>query len=150
MEELLLRDIHQPLAPPWWPPAPGWWLLLTVLVSAAGLLAFFRWRRWRKRREWMRLFDTSMAQARSPSERVGMLSALLRRAARTRNPMADRLQGEQWLAFIDDVPGAPPLDPELGQLLLDGGFRPDADPDQVERLQQAVRGRFLWWAGGRR
>lgn len=46
-----LRDIHEPLAPAFWPPAPGWWLLLGAAVAAfAALVAATRyWLRWRGR-----------------------------------------------------------------------------------------------------
>lgn len=150
METLVLRDIHQPAVPSWWPPAPGWWLLLAVLVLAAAMLVFFRLRRWRRKRAWARLFDASLAETGSPSERIGAMSALLRRAARMRSPAADKLQGDRWLAFVNDEPGLPALTPELGQLLLEGGFRPDVDETRLRELQQAVRARFLLWTGARR
>ena len=59
--DLLLRDIHEPLAPSWWPPAPGWWLVALVLLAA---VAWGGWRRWRRRRRHLaaqRLFDATLA-----------------------------------------------------------------------------------------
>ena len=32
MTPLPLRDVHEGVAPAWWPPAPGWWLLLGAIV----------------------------------------------------------------------------------------------------------------------
>src|SRR3546814_18045216 len=67
MQELPLRDIHQPPAPPWWPPAPGWWWLAAVVLA---LLVFAAWgwlRARRRRAAIVRPFD----QRRSEERRVG-------------------------------------------------------------------------------
>src|SRR3546814_5021776 len=49
----------------------------------------------------VRLFDERLHAANTPVERVAAMSELLRRAARRRDPAADRLQGDAWLAFLD-------------------------------------------------
>lgn len=146
---LVLRDIHTPPAPPWWPPAPGWWMLAAGVLLLT--LAAWRWRRHRlrHRRGVERLFDEAMADARSPAERIARMSELLRRAARRRDPRADRLQGEAWRAFLDAGARTPLFDGALGELLLEGAYRPRADDDAVDRLQAAVRARFLEWMGVR-
>lgn len=151
---LVLRDIHQPPAPPWWPPAPGWWLLFAAVLAVVALVWWWRRRRERRRRDLFELFDRTVDAANTPSERVAAMSALLRRAARRRDADADRLQGEAWLAFLDapsrrrrgrtqrrDVA----FSEGPGRLLLDGGYRPDADPAQVEALRVLARNRFLQW-----
>ena len=44
----VLRDIHLPADPAWWPPAPGWWLLLgPALLAIAAAAILLRPRRWR-------------------------------------------------------------------------------------------------------
>lgn len=159
---LVLRDIHQPLAPPWWPPAPGWWMLLAILVLAIASWAWFAARRRRHRQAIAAIFDAALDAADTPSAQVAAMSELLRRAARRRDPAADRLQGEAWLEFLDApaTPAArrgagkaasgPRAEPSRfsqgpGRLLLDGGYRREVDPDQVAALRGFARARFLDW-----
>lgn len=145
---LALRDIHQPSAPPWWPPAPGWWMLFLLLV-----LALLAWGWWSRRRRLRRarlaaLFDGTVARAGTPAEEVALLSELLRRAARTRDPDADRLQGDDWLAFLDGPGGkrqGPVFSTGAGRLLLEGGWRRNVQPSEVEALRPLARERFLLW-----
>lgn len=159
---LELRDIHQPPAPPWWPPAPGWWLL-AVLVLLAIAFGFWWWaRRQRRQRAIEAVFDDALAKAPTPADEVAAMSSLLRRAARRREPGAEHLQGEAWLALLDGEPRARGIRPRgrqatpdaafthgPGRLLLDGGYRRDADPEQVDALRSLARARFLQWMGRR-
>lgn len=146
---LVLRDIHQPPAPPWWPPAPGWWWLAAgvVLVGLLALALHLRRRCRRAVRE--RLFDEALVAARTPAEQVAAMSELLRRAARQRDPDADRLQGEAWLERLDADDPVKPFTTGPGRLLLDGAFRPDVTPAQVEAVRPLARARFLRWMGER-
>ncbi|MGH8084332.1 MAG: DUF4381 family protein [Lysobacter sp.] len=140
---LVLRDIHQPPAPPWWPLAPGWWVLAALLLLAFGAWLWWTARRRRQRRAVAAVFDDAVAAAATPAAQVAAISELLRRAARRRQPGADRLHGQAWLAFID-------LDEDAGRLLLDGGYRPDIGPQQVDALRPLARARFLQWMDPRR
>lgn len=153
---LLLRDIHQPPAPSWWPLAPGWWLLAGAILVVLALLIAWRWRRVRRRRQVAEMFDAAFATAATASAEVAAMSQLLRRAARRIDPEADRLQGEAWLAFLDRHTGRPgrgggrktnatAFTDGPGRLLLDGPFRPEVDPDEVAALRSLVRSRFLQW-----
>jgi hypothetical protein len=142
---LILRDIHQPPAPSLWPPAPGWWLLLAlVLVLFAGAWYWHR-RRLRKQRAIARLFDAAIAQSQSLPAQIAAMSELLRRAARRRDAQADKFQGEAWLSFLDADDPRRRFSQGAGRLLLDGGFRRDADAQQVAALRDLVRARFLGW-----
>lgn len=151
--ELVLRDIHQPPAPAWWPPAPGWWLLAAALLLVLLLAGAWRWRRHRRRRAIEALFDDAVAAAPSPAAEVAAISELLRRAARRRDARADRLQGEAWLAFLDDATGGRPrkgthaaaFSTGPGRLILDGAYRRDTDPQAVAELRRLARIRFLQW-----
>lgn len=147
---LPLRDIHLPLAPGWWPPAPGWWLLgglLLVALAAAGVMA---WRRVRRRRALLRMFDQRVDAAADPASRVAAISELLRRAARERDPAAAALQGEDWLAFLDRDAATPAFAGPAGRLLLEGGYRRRVGEDEADALRAAARQRFLQMVGKRR
>lgn len=150
MPDLVLRDIHRPAAPGWWPPAPGWWWLAAAFVCVvAGLFAWRLWRAWR-RRQWARLFDADVESAIGASAKVAAMSALLRRAARRRNPAADRLSGEAWLEFLDIGQPGLSFTAGIGRVLHDGAFRRDAGTLDMRALQTVARLRFVaLMTGGR-
>ena len=139
---LPLRDVQLPPAPAWWPPAPGWWGVMAALVLVAGALYAWQWRRRRIRRRWLDLFDTRIAQAQAPAEEVAAIAELLRRAARAHRPGAELLQGDAWLAFLDEK-NSRAFSAGDGTLLLDGAYRPQVDPEAVQRLRVLARRRFL-------
>ena len=145
---LPLRDVHLTAAPSWWPPAPGWWLVAAALVAAA--LAWIGWRAWRaaRRRRWARWFDASSAEGGLP-ERLAAMSGLLRRAARRYRAGAERLQGEDWLRFLDGTAGAR-FSHGPGRLLLEGGFRRRLDDGEFAAVSALARARFLELMEGRR
>lgn len=140
-QELVLRDVHVPPAPSLWPPAPGWWLLaLAVLLLLVAVAVFARCRK-RRRRAWQELFDGACAPA-SPAARIAAVSVLLRRAARRIDKQADRLQGEDWLRFLDggkkkNFSAGP------GRLLLEGGYRREVEASAWEAAREVARARFL-------
>lgn len=142
-DALVLRDIHQPSAPPWWPPAPGWWMLATILLAVIVLVYWLGARRKRRQRAIAALFDDTLEQIPSPAARVAAMSELLRRAARRRDPAADRLQGDAWLRFLDGSEGQTAFSGGAGRLLLDGGYRRDVDTAQLAALQPLARRRYL-------
>ena len=142
---LVLRDIHPGTSPAWWPPAPGWWGIAVVLtVSVAAYLWWRRRKRLRAQRV-RKMFDQAVLAMEPPTAQVAAMSELLRRCARQRDPQADRLQGEAWLAFLDGVDMPQAFTQGTGRLLLDGGFRREADPHEVEALRTLARLRFLAW-----
>ena len=143
--DLVLRDIHVADAPPWWPPAPGWWILAGLALVVAGSLLFLAWRRRRRRHAVARLFDDAVARGGSPAEQVAAMSELLRRAARRIDPEADRLQGDDWLAFLDRGLEQPVFVAGAGAVLRDGAFRRDLRDAEIAGLRSVVRARFLDW-----
>lgn len=144
--ELVLRDVHVPAAPSWWPPAPGWWLVFALVALAVAIGLAIAWRRRHRRRSWELVFDA--AANLSSGERVAAISELLRRAARQRDPAADKLEGEAWLRFLD---GGERRDfsAGVGRLLLDGVYRRDVDAGDVARLLPLARARFLELMAGK-
>ncbi len=145
---LVLRDIHQVAAPPWWPPAPGWWVVAGVLAAAIAAIAWWRLRKRRAQRRIARLFDEAVSPALEPAAQVAAVSELLRRAARRRLPDADKLAGEEWLAFLDAGDARAPFSAGEGRVLLDGAFRRDVDPGSVAAMRELARARFLQWMAG--
>ncbi len=137
---LVLRDVHVPPAPPWWPPAPGWWVLAALVLAALLVWLVYGRGRARRRARALRWFDAGIAHATTPATRLAIASELLRRAARQARPDADRLQGEDWLAFLDAGDGA--FTRGDGRILLDGPFRADVDPAQAEAAIVLARRRF--------
>lgn len=140
MSGLVLRDVHVPPAPPWWPPAPGWWIAVAVIGLALLAWRVHGARGRRRRRRAAAWFDAQVATASTPAERLSIASELLRRAARTHRPDADRLDGEAWLALLDAGDGAFLRGPGRG--LLDGPFRPDVDATDAAATLAVARERF--------
>lgn len=142
---LVLRDIHQPAAPAWWPPAPGWWVVAAIVLAAALGIAVWRRRRRERQRRIAGMFDDAVQSAADAPGQIAAMSELLRRAARRRNAQADRLRGDAWLAYLDANDKRHPFTSAAGRLLLEGGFRRDADPQQVAELRTLARARFIEW-----
>lgn len=147
---LVLRDIHLTPVPSWWPPAPGWWILAALLLLVVVALIGWRGHARRRRQAIVRMFDRQVDAADSPARQVAAMSDLLRRAARRRDPQADRLSGEEWLRFLDPpatkkVPSSKDFSEGAGRLLLDGAFRREVDAAHVDALRRIARQRFLQW-----
>ena len=121
--------------------------MIAGLALVAVLLAVFAWRRRRKRRALSKLFDDAVSQDASPAEQVAAMSELLRRAARRKDPHADRLQGDDWLRFLDDGLKQPVFSAGAGNVLLEGAYRRDVSAIEIDGLRSAVRNRFLEWMG---
>lgn len=142
-DALPLRDVHLPPAPAWWPPAPGWWMVF----AAVALIAAAWW--WRRRRIHRRrlaieaLFDGGVDAVDGSSARIAAMSELLRRAARQRDPRADRLAGDDWLRFLDADQRMPVFSAGVGRTLLEGGFRRDVGEQEYMALRGIVRARFI-------
>lgn len=159
-DALVLRDIHMPPAPSWWPPAPGWWLVAALVIAVLVITVAWRARESRRKRRIAQWFDCQLDAAATPTAQVAAMSELLRRAGRRQDPLADRLEGEDWLTFLDDaprvagrsrrkrvVPASRPFSEGAGRLLLDGAYRREVDGAQVEALRRLARERFLKWMG---
>jgi hypothetical protein len=148
MTPLELLDVHEGIAPGWWPPAPGWWLVFGVMVLVAALLAWRMAIKRRRRAAILRLFDETVARAETPSRQIAAMSELLRRAARRKDTSADTLEGEDWLRFLDDGMPQPVFSAGAGSLLRDGGFRADVAAHESAALRVIARERYLSWMQG--
>lgn len=142
---LPLKDVHPGVAPGWWPPAPGWWVLFAVVLAFGLAAGWWVWRRRQRRQRAAALFDATLAASPTPVAQVAAMSELLRRAARRIDPHADRLEGDDWLRFLDAGLPSPVFQQGPGALLRDGAFRPQVDPAEVAALRDVARRRFLDW-----
>lgn len=147
-QALPLKALHPGQTPSWWPPAPGWWWLLAALLLLAACVGFWLRRRHRRQRALEAYFDAALAQAQTPLAKIAAISELLRRAARRVDPQADRLQGDDWLRFLDGGRQPSAFLHGPGALLRDGAFRPVADPAAVDALCVVARRRYLEWMRG--
>jgi hypothetical protein len=132
-QQMDLRDIHMPAAPPLWPLAPGWWLFAALAVAAIGVLAWRLLGLWRARRRRERIVAEleRLGAERTGPALVGDVSALLKRAALSRFPRAEvaGLTGADWLAFLDRTGGAGAFARGPGRVLADGAYAPRQDCD---------------------
>ena len=140
-QELVLRDVHVPAAPSMWPPAPGWWLVAAALLTVIAVLWLLKSRQQRKLQARQRLFDEACRDL-PASAQIAAMSELLRRAARKVDKHADRLQGEDWLRFLDGKKGQD-FSKGAGRLLLEGGFRRDVADADLAATKYVARARFL-------
>jgi hypothetical protein len=141
----VLRDIHLPTEPSWWPPAPGWWLLAALLCFALAWAwrVFAHGRRLRRlRRALHGQLDALRREQVDGAAQVAAMSLLLRRAAKRYAPQALALRDEAWLRFLDADDPARPFSQGPGRLLLDGPYRPRVDPVEAETLAALVARRL--------
>ncbi|MEA9586986.1 DUF4381 domain-containing protein [Xanthomonas sp. WHRI 10064A] len=150
-QSLPLRDVHLPPSPSWWPLAPGWWLVIAALVLVLASAWFWWWRRRRQQRSWLAAFDAELQHATTPAQRLATLSMLLRRAARTVDAQADRLQGDAWLQFLDGRKSKiQAFSQGPGRALLEGGFQRAPAVTDLDAVQALARQRFLRLMRGQR
>ena len=145
---LPLKDVHPGLAPSWWPPAPGWWMVAAVLALVGVAMWWWMRRRRTRRASILRLFEGTVDAATSPAQQVAAMSDLLRRAARRKDPLADRLQGDDWLRFLDQGMTPQCFEHGPGALLREGAFRRDVDEGAARALRTVARQRYLTWMLG--
>ena len=141
----VLRDIHLPAEPSWWPPAPGWWLLaaLACLALAWMLRTLARRRRLQRARHALQA-ELARTRAEHPdgAAQVAAMSLLLRRVAKKYAPGAMLLRDDAWLRFLDADDDGRPFSEGPGRLLLDGPYRPRIDSADADALAGVVQRRL--------
>lgn len=140
-QDLVLRDVHVPAAPSLWPPAPGWWLVAAAVVAIIVVIGLLNWRRQRTLKARQRFFDDACNNLPAAAQ-IAAMSELLRRAARQVDKQADKLQGDDWLRFLDGKKGSD-FSKGAGRLLLEGGFRRDVAASELAATKSVARRRFL-------
>lgn len=108
-----LHPLRQPEAIGWWPVAPGWWILITLVVAALGVLAWYLISRYRAnayRREALSQLET-LHKNHLPDDGVQVFAqhtnSLLKSVALRVFPRRDvaALSGEEWRTFLNDSAG---------------------------------------------
>lgn len=104
----LLRDIHLPPQPSWWPLAPGWWGLMVLAVLVVGVLIWW-WHRQRRRvadeRRVLAEVDQVLSLWREqPQALASGLHQLLRRGALRLDPAAAQQRGDAWRQTLARMP----------------------------------------------
>jgi hypothetical protein len=146
-----LADIHLPDAVPFWPPAPGWWVLAALLLAGLCWLGWLQFRAWQRRQRMQaalnelasvyRTYNERPAEAGTNEAGLAFLhgcNEILKRVALEHYPVlaVARLNGREWLGFLDVHGNTNGFSAGAGQVLGDGSYRPrfDADVDAVQAL----------------
>ena len=145
-----LRDIHEPLAPLWWPPAPGVWLAAIGAVAAVVLVAR-TWSQYRGRsrpyrtgrREYAVLERALKSGAMAPRAFADATSELLKRLLIHVEGCSEarRATGEVWLRLLAERYNEPAFVEGAGRRLGESRVRPDFDSD-IEDLVALLRRTF--------
>lgn len=138
-----LRDIHLPPAIDSWPIAPGWWILLLLLLLAllfSGRYLYNRWRSNRYRRSGLQQLKQLLQDYRHNQDAKVYLkrfSELIKRVALAcfaREKVAS-LNGEEWVAFLDQTGRTDEFSLGHGQVLMVGAYEPETE-FEVQTLHQ--------------
>ncbi|WP_266180702.1 DUF4381 domain-containing protein [Dyella humicola] len=144
----VLRDIHLPRDPSWWPPAPGWWMLALLLVALGSISVWWWFRRNRRRAiEHAVLAEVDLLAAQwsdQPQQLAAGLHQLLRRGALRYDAEAARVHGQDWrriLAVVSDDQAI--LDPLT--LLESAMYRPDPSFDKEATVAATQKWLRMAW-----
>lgn len=148
--DLVLRDIHDLDAIPWWPLATGWWWIIGIvllLILVAGIRHRLRnsgilpgWRGDARRQ--LRLLEKALRSG-DARDVASQLSTLLRRIAMAHagRRHAAGLSGEAWLAWLEANDGSGFCWTKDAEVLLQAPYMPPDMPvseGDVRRLLAAA------------
>jgi hypothetical protein len=142
---LPLRDIIAPLEQGWWPPAPGWWLVAAIALFLVGwlvkvLVKFFTYEYSALRKAALReLANLPQQEGINDRHFAEQISALLKRVAIVRytEQQPARLNGEDWLAFLDQSDSSQIFSQSGGRALLEVQYQASASLNRNELLDAA-------------
>lgn len=147
----VLRDIHLPPSPSWWPLAPGWWFLIVLALLALLAMGLAIWwlRRQRRRhaeeKQVLAEVDQVLALWREqPQALASGLHQLLRRGALRIDATAAQQRGDAWRQTLAMMP----VDADtLGQLdaLEAAMYKPGAPLDADAAASATRRWLQLAW-----
>jgi hypothetical protein len=129
----VLRDIHLPSPPGWWPPAPGWWVLAAVcIVCLVAAMWYLRKARVRRRQQQAILHELDRYVAAADGNGAALaasLSHFLRRMALRDTPEAAAYEGERWLEYLDARGATDEFRRGIGRVLVEAPYRPAMNYD---------------------
>ena len=150
---LILRDIHDLDAVPWWPLAQGWWWLFVVIMLimlVAGIRYWIRYSGimpgWRgDARRQLRGLKKAVRNI-PPRAVAGNLSELLRRIAMARSDRREAagLTGDEWLVWLEQNDSSGFKWTRRGKVLLQAPYMP---PDRMvsrEEIQRLIVAALRW------
>jgi hypothetical protein len=145
----VLRDIHLPRDPSWWPPAPGWWMLALLLV-AVGSISVWWWIRHNRRRAIERgvLAEVDRLAAQwidQPQQLAAGLHQLLRRGALRYDAEAASAQGNEWRRILAAVSSDDQAMLEQLTILESAMYRPHAAFDKDTTIAATRQWLLLAW-----
>ena len=149
-----LRDIHEPLPPPFWPPAPGWWILAILLLAAIAFTVFvFRHRHRARERarapyrialtvldDAYQAFESGETDARAFADASNAI--MKRLIAQHEGRASVTTFGADWITELVDRFERPDLHDVLERTLGTNRFRPafEADIDETfARLRELIQ-----------
>lgn len=143
--DIILRDIHDLDAIPWWPLAPGWWWIIGLFVLLMLLAGIRYWIRysgimpgWRgDARRQLRALKKAL-RTDEPRDVAGQLSILLRRIAMARSgrQQAAGLSGETWLVWLEENDSSGFKWSKGSGVLLQAPYMP---PDMIVQRRDVMR-----------
>jgi hypothetical protein len=104
-----LQNLHDIIMPPpvsWWPPAPGWYVVLGLLIGCLFVLAIQAFISYR-RNAYRRAALDELQSADEGSDKIGFISALLKRTALSAYPREQvaSLTGKAWVRWLSEAAG---------------------------------------------
>jgi len=132
--ELVLKDIHLPAKPSFWPPAIGWWILLAVsLIALAGIFIGLKTflnnkkRQAEQRKNLLNKLSVLEAQlVKNPSNKaIAEINTLLRQYAINYYPRSEisSLTGSDWLKFLDQSGNTEGFTKGAGRILVEAPYQ---------------------------
>jgi len=133
-QQLILKDIHLPVAMGWWPPAIGWWIVAGG-VPLSCLLIIWLYKRITKKtavKSAKKLLAVIKQDTTAEDEdKLKQLSQLIRRVAISISPRAEvaSLTGQAWLEYLDSSVKGKPFTLGVGAVFADAQYRQSPHPD---------------------
>jgi hypothetical protein len=133
-DEVVLKDIHLPPSPSFWPPALGWWILLALFIGIFGI-SFSKFysayrKKLRKRRQHknilskLKSFEKKLKK--NPSNQIiAEINILLRQLSVNYYPRSSiaNLTGYDWLNFLDKSGQTQGFTKGAGRILIEAPYK---------------------------